>query len=309
MVKRFCCSSRRTDCSIGRVIRCLPIIPRCEVLCCVAEAYRNLNKKIVWAYLCDALIVVLLSTGSHVAKADTADSSGTVLGIVILSPTNRTYDSRSLTLEVTFGFGRGMQYSVTYNVDGKYEGSIPWTIKNPTELHVAYPATGSLELPELTEGLHSITVSLVAEGFVSGQNPRTYLDTVYFVLDSTPPNISDFSLENKTYLTADVQLNFTVNECTSLLTYSLDGEDNVTIDGNTTLTGLSVGAYNITVYARDIAGNIGSSQTMNFVVAQETKPETDPFPTTLAITISGASLSVIGIGLLVYFKKRKRKPD
>jgi hypothetical protein len=40
---------------------------------------------------------------------------------------------------------------------------------------------------------------------------------------------------------------------------------NVTIAGNTTLTGLSSSVHNLTVYAWDEAGNIGSSETITFV--------------------------------------------
>ena len=35
-------------------------------------------------------------------------------------------------------------------------------------------------------------------------------------------------------------------------------------------------------------------------------PEPEPFPTALVATASGLSVAVVGIGLLVYFKKRKR---
>jgi N-acetylneuraminic acid mutarotase len=35
------------------------------------------------------------------------------------------------------------------------------------------------------------------------------------------------------------------------------------------------------------------------------QPEPEPFPTALVIAASGASIAIIGVGLLVYFKKRK----
>ena len=49
----------------------------------------------------------------------------------------------------------------------------------------------------------------------------------------------------------------------------------------------------------------GNSETVNFTIAKETipQPEPAPFPTSLVITASGASLAVAGVGLLVYFKK------
>jgi multisubunit Na+/H+ antiporter MnhC subunit len=36
------------------------------------------------------------------------------------------------------------------------------------------------------------------------------------------------------------------------------------------------------------------------------EPE-EPFPTALVITASGITVAVVAVGLLVYFKKRKRK--
>jgi hypothetical protein len=82
--------------------------------------------------------------------------------------------------------------------------------------------------------------------------------------------------------------------------YSLDGQDNVTVTGNTTITGLTSGLHNVTVCARDEFGNTGASGTIYFTIAKE--PE--PFPTTLVATASAASVAIIGIGLLVYFRKR-----
>jgi hypothetical protein len=96
----------------------------------------------------------------------------------------------------------------------------------------------------------------------------------------------------------DVLLNFTVNEPTSRMHYSLDGGDIVMIEGNITLTGLFQGTHNIAVYATDTAGNTGASETVYFSVEE-------PFPTTLVIIVA-VTVIIIGVGLLVYFKKRKR---
>jgi hypothetical protein len=58
----------------------------------------------------------------------------------------------------------------------------------------------------------------------------------------------------------------------------------------------------VTVYATDEAGNIGASQAINFTID---KPK--PFPTAIVVAVSGASaVAVVGAGLFVYFKKRKR---
>jgi N-acetylneuraminic acid mutarotase len=104
---------------------------------------------------------------------------------------------------------------------------------------------------------------------------------------------------NKTYVGRDVPLTFTLGKTASWMGYSLDGQDNVTITGNTTLSELPNGAHNITVYATDQFGNTGASDTVYFNV---NVPE--PFP--IAPVAAGiTSAAVVGIGALIYFKKRK----
>jgi N-acetylneuraminic acid mutarotase len=127
-------------------------------------------------------------------------------------------------------------------------------------------------------------------------------DPSYVPPDITPPEIAVLSPENRTYHTVDVTLNFTVNEPVSSMRYTLDGENLVEISGNITLTGLSYGLHNLTVYATDVADNTGSSETINFTIAKE--PE--PFPTAPVAAASVAIVAVVGVGLLVFFKKRKR---
>jgi N-acetylneuraminic acid mutarotase len=120
--------------------------------------------------------------------------------------------------------------------------------------------------------------------------------------DGTAPEIAVVSPENKTYYTANVTLDFTVNEPVSSMHYKLDGETAVEISGNTTIAGLAIGVHNVTVSAFDAAGNMGASETISFSVAEE--PE--PFPTTLVAAASIAIVAVAGVGLLVYFRRRKR---
>jgi len=121
--------------------------------------------------------------------------------------------------------------------------------------------------------------------------------------DTTPPAISIASPENKTYTTTDVPLNFTVTESVSWIAYSLDGQANVTVTGNTTLTGLSDGSHSLKVYANDTDGNAGASETIYFSVSQEA----EPFPTTW-IVAAIVLVAVVGAALLVYFVKGKKTP-
>ncbi len=78
------------------------------------------------------------------------------------------------------------------------------------------------------------------------------------------PAISIVSPENKTYDTTDIPLTFTVDESVLWMAYSLDGQANVTITGNTTLSGLSDGSHNLIVYTKDAAGSTGTSEIIYF---------------------------------------------
>jgi len=123
-----------------------------------------------------------------------------------------------------------------------------------------------------------------------------------FGYGSVKPVVSVFSPENKTYNETNVPLMFTVDKPVSSMEYSLDGQDNVTIAGNTTLTDLPNGLHNLTLYAKYTEGTIGASETVSFTVDRQ-----EPFPTALVAVASGASAIAIAAGLLIYFKKLKKK--
>jgi hypothetical protein len=121
----------------------------------------------------------------------------------------------------------------------------------------------------------------------------------------TRPVVSLLSIANATYAQSDVPLNFALSEPVSQITYSLDGQDNVTISGNATLTGLSNGEHNVTIYGCAADGYVGSSGTVFFTVA---KPESsEPFPTVIVVAASVAAVVVVSASLLGYVKRRNRK--
>jgi N-acetylneuraminic acid mutarotase len=160
-----------------------------------------------------------------------------------------------------------------------------------------------------------------------------------FGYGTVPPIVHVVSPENTDYTSSNVPLAFTVNKQDLWMGYSLDGQETIPITGNTTIAGLTNGLHNVTVYAKDRFENMGASETIYFSVAQPeptepeptepeptepepTEPEpiesepTEPEPTepteaplftttALAIIAAVAVAVVIGIGLLVYFKKRK----
>jgi hypothetical protein len=118
-----------------------------------------------------------------------------------------------------------------------------------------------------------------------------------------PPQVTILGWANATNARS-FSLNFTVNKPTSWMGYSLDGFGNVTINGSLTLTDLSSGLHNITLYAEDVFGNMGNSETIFFTMTEEPTPRPEPFPTALLICSVAAVVAVVGLGLLVYFKKR-----
>lgn len=273
------------------------------------EAEQKLNRKIVLPFFFALVLCGSLVATTHIANAD-ADNPIQFYAFTLFSPLNKTYTSNALTLNLTFSAGLGIRYSLYYYIDGKYQEPIPFVIDNPNnEMHVIYPAYASINLPALSDGSHSLTIFLICAGLV--MHPPSYNGTVYFTidpsgrtLDLTPPKISDLSVENKTYTETDVPLNFTVNENTAQVAYSLDGKDNFTIAGNTTLAGLPTGLHNVTLYARDIAGNTGASETVSFTVVNES--ETEPFPIAIVAVVL-ATMLVVSIGLAVHFKKRNHQ--
>ena len=122
--------------------------------------------------------------------------------------------------------------------------------------------------------------------------------TAVFTPDTTPPIISILSPENKTYHANDVPLTFTGTESTSWIGYSLNGQPNVTITGNTTLPELSDGMHSLVVYAEDTAGNTGFSEVVYFSV----NTQQEPFP----IWIVAVIVIIAAFGTAVYLLKIRR---
>ena len=233
-------------------------------------------------------------------------------------------DSVSLSVKVIVG--------ESTTADLKYIGEVYYTADWQTNETIIYSNPSSpgafhytsnpqiismykrLDLEGIPDGNHSIVVYAEERGayhayteqWANGYDWEYYYNfrisassSIFFTVDTTAPSITVLSIQNATFDSADVDLNFTVNEQTSLTSYSPNGNGNVTIGGNTTLTGLPFGDYNLIVYAWDAAGNVGASETITFTIA-----EPEAFPTTIVIAPI-VSVAFVGVGLLFYFKKRK----
>jgi parallel beta-helix repeat protein len=120
----------------------------------------------------------------------------------------------------------------------------------------------------------------------------------------SPPAISIISPENKTYNVNSISLSFTVSESTVWIKYSLDGQANVTITEDITLTELDNGEHSITVYAQDTDEQIGTSGTIYFTIAEGSEtPQSEALPITWIAAIVVAVL--VGV-VLFYFLKIKK---
>jgi len=243
--------------------------------------------------------MVDLSEGTHtitVYANDTAGNMGysdTVYftvdtvspNIETLSPENKTYTTSSVPLSFTVDEATSW---IGYSLDEQANITI----------------AGNKTLTGLSDGMHSL---VVYASDIAGN--VGYSDIVYFTIqttpiDTTPPSISIVSPENKTYDTTNIPLTFTADESVSWMAYSLDNNANVTITGNTTLSGLSDGSHSLVVNAKDTAGNTGASETVYFSIETQ---KAEPFPTWIVAPI--VIIAVVGAALLVYFAKVKKTTE
>ena len=129
----------------------------------------------------------------------------------------------------------------------------------------------------LSDDTHAIRKEWVNYTFVPGgiftsMNRLTMINIYEAAPEILPPTIVVLSPANATYDTTNVSLIFTVNKATSWIGYSLDGAANVTITGNTTITSISHGSHKVVVYANDTYGNMGTSNTVYFVIVTTPVP-------------------------------------
>lgn len=168
------------------------------------------------------------------------------VGFEILSPENKTYALSDVPLIYTKNETCNFVYFMLDDTQN-------------------YTDPGNTTLVEFADGPHE----LIAYVNYTNSEVEEKL-TVYFTVNTTVPDsplqISVISPSNTTYTTEDVPLNVTVDELNTWLAYSIDGQENITISGNTTLTSLTDGSHALLVYANDTKGNTGTSEVVFFTV-------------------------------------------
>ena len=251
---------------------------------------------------------------SHNLGTEPPDSYTKPPIVSVFAPENNTvYATSTLSLSFNVSVGESSTADSKY-ISGVYYKT-DWQTSNSSIYEVnQIQSSETLRLEDIPDGNHSLIVYAKEKGtyysytdYSAGNVWYEYCSlfeiegssSVFFTVDTTAPSVSVLSIQDATFYSPNVDLSFIVNEQTSRIAYSLDGNDNVTVAGNATLSGLSVGVHNDTVYAWDEAENVGASETVTFTVAE-------PEPAAIIATASGASVTIILGCLLVYFKQRKR---
>jgi hypothetical protein len=195
-----------------------------------------------------------------------------------------TGDGGPLTLEVTNLGGVDVALSRLWLINSTDTGSETdhiYADLEPLNVWVTAGNTRQITLNTITifndDG--SINATLNGETITVHYAPPSGLTVTFRILtklgntaavniDFSLPNIIILQPENKTYDTSYVPLTFTVNKTVSWMAYSLDGQTNVTIAGNTTLS-VPDGTHYVVVYVKDNVGNVVASDRVYFTVDSE----------------------------------------
>jgi len=235
--------------------------------------------------------------------------------VIIESPKNGSIyiDKKQIPLNITVDYIYTERYvpwrvlsRLFYSIDDE-PAKILITISAGYTTPIPFIYETEVDISSLLNGSHKIKVIAefavdVSHVYVASYN-HSSSPASFSAFRDQPPSISILAPENKTYELQNIPLDFTLSEQVSKITYTLDGQNNKTINGNTTLTDLSGGLHNVTVYAWDDAGNIGFSEAVFFTIIEE--PEPEPFPVVPVAAASVATIAVVAAVLLAYFKKRK----
>jgi hypothetical protein len=234
--------------------------------------------------------------------------------IAIHTPQNGSYHQKNvnLTLDVIIPKTNStISISELYYVGSWKPNEVTYIAKNfgvntsfSVDLTAVPGGNLSIKLYAVSTGFYMTSQELGSDNFTMITHFDTFkiysYSTVSFIKDLVPPRITVQSPQNTTYKSSEVKLDFTVNEGVSQILYNLDNKGNQTISGNSTLTGLLNGEYNMTLYVADLAGNAVSSNTLFFTV---NSPE--PFPIVpVAVAVAVIALAMV-LSLLLFRRHRK----
>ncbi len=200
-----------------------------------------------------------IQTFSVIVKDTNQGGDTTAPFLTLVSPVNgQTYTSSNVLFRITTNEAVS---TATYRLDGGASVSMDMTI-----------STDFTKAVTLTNGSHSVVFTATDLAGNVGTS-----STVNFVVntsapDTTAPIITFVSpIAGQIYTSSSALFEITTNEAVSTATYSLDGGSSVAMDALASTdfasaVTLTNGNHNVVFTATDLAGNVGTSSTVNFVV-------------------------------------------
>jgi hypothetical protein len=276
----------------------------------------------------------------YLPGVETAPPEGTKPQVImLLTPQNETTihkDSVLLTVNVTVGASRpykGMYTSEVNKIITEVYYYADWIKENftvylpKTDQYGAYidadayrrtSVEFSKELTELPEENHTITIYTKEKGWYEGESNGAYVyqyrfyiteyATINFVVNLTLPthtelpNVMITSPQQNGKFTSTVPLIFEGDNIAKI-GYSLDGQENVTVTSNTTLTNLSNGLHTLTVYVWNFEGTVISLQSIVFSVN-----DSEPFLTPLVFFCVIFAFAAC-MGIIICLRKNRGAND
>lgn len=213
--------------------------------------------------------------GSANCTVHDSKASNNTYGIYLTSSANSTVTGNTLT-ENDYGIylSGSSNNTICHNnfEHNNKQVAIPGTIVNVWDLD--YPSGGNYWSdhtgPDWCKGIYQNETG--SDGIVDSNYTIDQNNVDYYPLSapwSSPIHIiipGDTTYRELSHEEGNINLTFTLDFTASWIGYSLDGQANVTIARNTTLTGLSYGWHHIIVYANNTFGNMRSSVRVHFAI-------------------------------------------
>ncbi len=253
-------------------------------------------KKAALAAIVTSIFLVSIATGMQdidETKANFGPIPTTLPTVTIENLVDSSTQSKNVTImfnvtffNVTF-FGGAIPFRIgfSYKLDNQPSTSIqPTTIVSRTTQNSVLRQC-RFTLLDLSDGPHRIQVSAKIGKTRSTDHDLTwnfvgvegFSIPINFTVDSIAPRILVLSPENRTYNNSQLSLEWMTEEEASTSWYQLDNQEYVTVNGNSTLTGLSEGTHRLVIYANDTVGNVGKSDIVSFIIdmATPTQPHAE----------------------------------